>query len=259
MGKQTEFQYDELQMFFGDDYKVSDYITIHQPTVGEIMEFGERRYYSMLTQLCAIPSDMKSTLWDVLEVDWNKMSDFELFAFNCHSLRPQDTSIILGDLDLSTYTHSVKDKENDEFALLQCSQVDKNSPPEITGIITESDYYNMVGYLRKLHGFTIKREKARNRITRDVMIEEDRQKIELSKNKSYVSQLKNLISAMLTYPGFKYKKSELRECGIYEFMDAVQRSQIYVSTDALLHGMYSGMIDTKKINKKQFNWMRDVS
>ena len=35
MGKQTEFQYDELQMFFGDDYKVSDYITIHQPTVGE--------------------------------------------------------------------------------------------------------------------------------------------------------------------------------------------------------------------------------
>ena len=119
MGKQTEFQYDELQMFFGDDYKVSDYITIHQPTVGEIMEFGERRYYSMLTQLCAIPSDMKSTLWDVLEVDWNKMSDFELFAFNCHSLRPQDTSIILGDLDLSTYTHSVKDKENDEFALLQ--------------------------------------------------------------------------------------------------------------------------------------------
>ena len=42
-------------------------------------------------------------------------------------------------------------------------------------------------------------------------------------------------------------------------MDAVQRSQIYVSTDALLHGMYSGMIDTKKINKKQFNWMRDVS
>ena len=54
MGKQTEFQYDELQMFFGDDYKVSDYITIHQPTVGEIMEFGERRYYSMLTQLCAI-------------------------------------------------------------------------------------------------------------------------------------------------------------------------------------------------------------
>ena len=44
MGKQTEFQYDELQMFFGDDYKVSDYITIHQPTVGEIMAFGERRY-----------------------------------------------------------------------------------------------------------------------------------------------------------------------------------------------------------------------
>ena len=41
-------------------------------------------------------------------------------------------------------------------------------------------------------------------------------------------------------------------------MDAVQGAQIYVSTTSLLSGMYSGMVDTSKINKKEFNWMRSL-
>ena len=61
---------------------------------------------------------------------------------------------------------------------------------------------------------------------------------------------------MMRYPGFKYKKDELKQCGYYEFMDTVMGSQIYVSSTALLKGAYSGMIDTSKINKKEFNWMR---
>ncbi len=30
------------------------------------------------------------------------------------------------------------------------------------------------------------------------------------------------------------------------------------NADALLRGMYSGMIDTKKIDKKELNWMREL-
>ena len=64
---------------------------------------------------------------------------------------------------------------------------------------------------------------------------------------------------MMRYPGFKYKSWELQQCSLYEFMDTVQGAQIYVSTTALLKGMYSGMIDTSKINKKEFNWLRSVN
>lgn len=69
-------------------------------------------------------------------------------------------------------------------------------------------------------------------------------------NKPYESQLVNLISAMLVYPGFKYSKDQLKECGIYEFMDAVKRSQIYTSTIALTQGAYSGFMDTKNIKQE---------
>lgn len=67
-----------------------------------------------------------------------------------------------------------------------------------------------------------------------------------------------MISACLNHPGFKYKKNELREVGLIEFMDSVQRLQIYESTTALLKGMYSGFIDTSKIKSEEFNFMREI-
>ena len=68
-----------------------------------------------------------------------------------------------------------------------------------------------------------------------------------------------LISAMVNHPGFKYKKNELKEVGIVEFMDSVKRLQTYESVRALMSGMYSGMIDTSKLNlKEELNWMRDL-
>ena len=120
-------------------------------------------------------------------------------------------------------------------------------------------YMKMTDYLRKMHGIKSKVEKAYNETTRQILIKLDREKIEKAQNKPYKSQLKELISAMMRYPGFKYKKNELKECGLYEFMDSVQGAQIYVSTTALLSGMYSGMIDTSKIDKKEFNWLRSAN
>ena len=49
------------------------------------------------------------------------------------------------------------------------------------------------------------------------------------------------------------------EVGIVEFMDSVQRLQIYESSTALMKGMYSGFLDTSKINKEELNFMRDIS
>ena len=42
-------------------------------------------------------------------------------------------------------------------------------------------------------------------------------------------------------------------------MDSVQRLQVYESSTALLKGAYSGFVDTSKINKDDFNFMRELS
>lgn len=237
--------FDELQMYFGEDYVVNDYITIHTPTVGEIIKLGERKYYSVVSTITAIPSDMKSILFD-MHIDYEKISDFQLFYLITRNIHPEDTELLFGNLDLSKMNLYFDDITQ------QAKMVNPNSGE----IIDELAYFKIVGYLRKLHGFSPKIEHAANKTTKDILIRLDRQRHEKNKNKKYQSQLKPLVSSMMRYPGFKYKSSELRECSIYEFMDTVRGAQIYVASTALLKGAYSGMIDTSKINKKDFDWMR---
>lgn len=103
-------------------------------------------------------------------------------------------------------------------------------------------------------------EKAKGKTTKELMIDEDRAKLSLEseKDKKSKSTLLSLISSCLNHPGFKYKLEEINNMGIVQFMDSVQRLQIYESTVALNSGMYSGMCDMSKVDKKLFNFMREL-
>lgn len=236
--------YDELQLYFGRDFTVSDAITIHQPTVGEIVDWGEMKYYSMVSTLCAIPSDMKSLLFD-MGIDYEELTDFQLFCLLCRNFTPEDTSILFGDLDFS----AMQVMQEEEVFFLQS--------PEGGAKIDEIVYLRIIGYLRKLHGFSPKVEKAASMTVKKILIQLDRDKRQRTVSQEAGSHLKPLISAMMRYPGFKYNLQELARCGLYEFMDSISGAQIYIQSVALLQGAYSGMVDTSKIDKNNFNWMRD--
>jgi hypothetical protein len=239
---------DELKMYFGEPFYINEKIAIYIPTVGEIVEFGERKYYSMVHTLTCIPSDMKSQLFD-MGYDYEEMSDFELFMMLSRNLPQETTKLVLGDLDLTKFG-IFTNTDNNELVLYD----------EENGIVIDKlIYMKMVEYIRKVHNIKPKVEKAANKTTKKILIQLDRDKIKKSQKEPYKSQLKDLISAMMRYPGFKYKSNELKQCGLYEFMDTVQGAQIYISSTALLQGSYSGMIDTSKINKKEFNWMRSLN
>ena len=238
-------EFDELKMYFGDDFVVNDYITMHTPTVGEIVEFGERKYFSMVHTITAIPSDMKSQLFDMV-IDYETLEDYHLFYMLTRGLTQESTSIVFGDLDLSKFKMYINEETQEEVMV----------NPETNAILDKLAYNKIVGYLRKLHNLKPKIEHAANKTTKRILIQLDRDRIAKAQNEEYKSQLRPLISAMMRYPGFKYKSNELKECSIYEFMDTVYGAQIYINSTALLKGSYSGMIDTSKINKKEFNWMR---
>jgi len=240
---------DELRMYFGEPFKINDKITIFQPTLGDVIEHGERKYYSMVHILTCIPADMMSQLAD-MNVDYMEISDFELFVMLSRGLTKESTHLLFGDLDLSTFEPCVN-QVNGEMVLYH---------KETNTVIDKLIHMKIVEYIRKMHNIPKpkSRRHAANKTTKKILIEEDRKRLEKAQKEPYKSQLKELISGMMRYPGFKYKKSELKECGLYEFMDTVQGAQIYVSSTALLQGSYSGMIDTSKINKKEFNWMRSL-
>lgn len=240
--------FDELALYFGNDIEINKYIKLHVPTVGEVAAYGEKEYYATLHFLTAIPSDMKSQLFDV-GIDYEELKDFELFYLLTRNLTPERTSIFLYDLDLSKM-ELVPNEESGQMIM-------KSTVSE--AVIDELAYMKIAKCLCKIHGIIPKVEHAATKTTKKILIELERQKLAKAAKEPYKSSLKYLISAMMRYPGFKYKTRELKDCSMYEFMDAVQGAQIYTSSVALLQGSYSGMVDVSKIDKKQFNWMRDIT
>lgn len=240
---------DRLKLYFGDDIIINDKIKVSQPTIGQIVEFGERHFYSVLSALTCIPSDMKSELWDTNNTDWQTVDDFELFIMLTRGLTSEDTKLFLGELDLSKMIPCMN-QENGQICLY-----DKEKDIVIDKLI----YTRIVTYIREMFNINPKVEKAKNKRTFNIIIEDDRFRKSLHKNETYKSTLVPLISSMLNSPGFKYKKNELREVGIVEFMDSVQRIPTIMSATALINGSYCGMADLSKIPKEQFNWLRDLS
>lgn len=234
----------DLELYFGDDYVINDKIKIHQPLVGELIKC-ERDYFSVVHTLTAIPSDMKSQLWD-MGLDWCELEDFELFIMLAPTLSIERTKILFGDLDFSKL-RPFRNNQNGDIVL-----ADRES--EI--IIDQLIYTRIVNYLRKLHNITPKVEKTKSKTVKKWLIDEDRQRILTSQNKPFKSYLLPLISSVKVKQG--YTKDYVRNMGLTELFDEVARLQIINNADHLLQGVYAGTIDIKKLDKSELNWMKEL-
>jgi hypothetical protein len=200
----------------------------------------------MVHTITAIPSDAKSMLWDQMQLDWTKISDFEFFSIFTQTLTQDKTKVIFGDLDFSKM-RPFRNSQNGETVL-----ADKESGI----IIDELIYMRIVTYLRKLHNITPKPERAKGKIAKQAMIDEDRRNREFNKDKPFRSYLLPLISSIKVKQG--YTKDYVRSMGLYEFWDDLSRIQVIDSANHLLNGAYCGMADLSKVPKEQFNWLREL-
>lgn len=240
-----DFDVDSLFLYFGDDYVINDQIKLSQPTIGQIVDYGEASYFSMIHTLTAIPSDCKALLWDQMELDWTQVEDFDLFVMFSQTMTPDKTGIIFGDLDFSKL-RPYRSKINDEIVLADIE----------TGVkIDKLIYMRMMTYLRKLHNITPKPEKAKGKRARQAMIDEDRRNREINKDKPFRSYLLPLISAVKVRQS--YTRDYVRNMGLFEFFDDLNRLQILYNSDHLMSAAYAGTLDMKKIDKKELNWLRE--
>lgn len=261
------YDFDQLKMYFGEDYWVTDKICIHQPTIGDILEFGDSDFYSMVNTICANPTTFRLALWKK-GIDWNKMSDYELFISIIRAYTPKDTHLLFGDLNFSWFI-PIHDEEKNTDVLVNVPRNENGEPLPFNinevAIIDEIVYMRLVKYIRTMFNINPKVEHAKNKATKEAIIWEDEQNLTIEKQKQKEegnlskSILLPLISGLVNHPGFKYKLQELKEVGIVQFMDSVQRLQLYENTTALLKGIYSGMIDSSKIKQKDLNWLKDLN
>lgn len=238
---------DSLRVFMGDDYAVNDKIIIHQPTIREIVDYGEQDYFAMLTALTNYPSDMKSVLWDA-GIDYTKITDFELFMSLCMAFPLERTRIIFGDLDFQKF----RVKKNDVVGTYL--QADDGT------VIDWNVHRLIIEALTTINMIHKQREVPVNEATKMALIDWDREDRELAAKRPYHSQLIAFISAMVNYAGFKYDHHTIQDITIYQFFDAVQRVQLINNAQTLLQGMYiNPFLDSSKVDKSHLNWMQDIT
>lgn len=252
-----QYEFDKLQMYFGKTYvldleSAEGSIEINLPTIGDIMEIGEKKFYSTLGIFITNTTSYRLILHDI-GLDWNTLSDFELFCMLYTQIDNEVAKLMFGDLDFKKFTLFKKKLPDESETIVLWNQEDNIE-------INEDVYQHIAQYLRMAFNMYPEEKITDDPVLKDMYILKDQQAIKIaakSKKKDDNSIL-SLISACVNHPGFKYKPMELRHVNICEFYDSVKRLQVYENTTALLKGSYSGMIDSSKIDKEQFNFMREI-
>ena len=274
------FDIDELRIYRGSDIPITDKIIVTQPTLDQIIEFGEKRYFGAVHCLTGVGADFKWQLWDYFNIDYTAIDDFELFKkMIWHSLSSkkhiykelmenQDKyaeelkkiseedlaemlvnplSLTLKDIDLADFEEYESDKCPETILY--------NKEQDIT--IDRFVYTRIVDAVRKIHGFKRNDQVPANDITKMFLINDAREEAMLAAQKEYKSILKPLISALASKTG-QLGNDSIWNIKVNMFFDSIKRINKIQDATLLLQGAYSGFASLKGVNKDRLDWMGEI-
>lgn len=274
------FDIDDLKIYRGSDIPITDKIIVTQPTLDQIIEFGEKRYFQTVHQLTGVGADFKWQLWDYFNIDYTTIDDYELFKkMICGSLSSkkyiykelmenQDKyaeelkkiseedlaemlinplSLVLKDIDLADFQEYESDKSPETILY------DKEHDITIDRFV----YARIVDAVRKIHGFKRNNQIPANEITKMDLIDDARDEAMMAAQKPYKSVLKPLISALAVKTG-QLGSDSIWNTKINMFFDSIKRINKIQDATLLLQGAYSGFASLKGIDKDRLDWTGEI-
>lgn len=253
MSRYPKLKFDQLKMYFGEPYEVNcedalGKITVYQPTIGDIIECGESVFYPTLSLFVTNTTSYRLFLWDA-GLDWNEVTDFQLFGLLYKTINPEAAKLMFGNLDWSSFEVFFRGSE-----MVMASKTENIE-------INEDVYEHIHQYLQNVFNMKPEEEFTKDPILKKWWVDKDRRKAKREENEKEKPSFSMVasISSFVNHPGTKYKLKELKEVGVCEFYDALQRLQIYENSIALLRGSMSGFVDTKKLKSEEMNFMRNIN
>lgn len=252
--RKPEYHFDKLKMYFGEDYTING-ITISIPTIGDILNIGESKFYQAISPFISNSTSIRVLLYDVFKKDWNKTKDIEVFYILYQLLEDKEPlKLLFKDFSFDGFEliQARKNVDDPEYNHLALFNQDKNM------IIYDDEYMEIAEFIRTMMNVHPKVEKAKGKTTKHWILQEDRIKTQQEKGKKNESTLFPLVSSCVNHPGFKYKLEELKQVNICQFMDSVNRIQKYEQGVAAISGIYSGFVSAKDIPQDLINFMGDL-
>lgn len=275
-----EYELDELKIYRGADIQITPKITVTQPTIGQIADFGEKKYFSAVHTLCAVGADLKWQLNDYLGIDYTKIDDYDLFIKftsqvvssrkkiykelkdnpeqykeelkmisedDLEDMLINPLELVLGSTDLADFTPCT-DTTNDQVILYDMEH-------DVT--IDRVVYMRMVDAVRKIHGMKRNNEMPGNERTRLDLIEDARDEAMMAANKPYKSVLKPLVSSLTVYCGM-VGDDRIWNMPINMFLDNIKRANKIQDSTLLLQGAYSGFASLKGVDRNRLDWTGEL-
>lgn len=230
-------------LLYKRNIKINEYVHIYVPTVGEIID-DEDKYYGLVYALTAMPVDLLVQLDDA-GIDFTSINEYELFLLMFDGLKSRDTSLILGDLDLSKFKMAV-DEQNGNIVLLD---------EEHNIVIDRAIHSQIARVLREIHHLEKNRRKPANIEAKEYMLKRARDKMMRYRNCKETSQLESLIVAMVNTEQYKYDFEGTRELSIYQFNESVRQIVKKVDYSNKMYGVYAGTVSAKDLSQDDLNWL----
>ena len=214
------------------------------PTVGEILE-DEYSYYNIAYALTASPFQYMVQLDDI-GVDYTQISSYEFFKILFFMNRTNDLSLLFGDLDISQFDIYL-DKQTKNEVLY-------NPQNDIT--IDELVYNTLADMIRKINMFEKVKSKPGNESAKRYLLEKERKRLKRNANKKTEPYLEKLVIALVNTNEFSFDYDTCMDLSIYRFNQSFKQIQHKINFDNTMTGVYSGTIDTSKMNNKDsLSWI----
>lgn len=273
------FEFDELKIYKGSDIPITNKIVVKQPTINQIIEFGEKRYFTAIHCLTGVGADFKWQLWDYFGIDYTTIDDFELFKKMIWELLSSKKHIyneLMNNRD--KYEEQLKNITEEELAemlvnplslvlnidLADFKEYESDKSPETILYDEEHDitidrfvYTRIVDAVRKIHCLKRNNEMPANEITKMDLIEDARDEARMDSQKPYKSALKPLISALAVKTG-QLGSGSIWNTKINMFFDAIKRINKIQDAELLLQGAYSGFASLKDVDKDRLDWAGEI-
>lgn len=274
------FDIDDLKIYRGSDIHITDKIVVIQPTIDQIVEFGEKRYFQTIHCLTGVGADFKWQLWDYFGIDYTQIDDFELFKkmiFRSLSSKKKIYEELMNNQD--KYEEELKKISEEELAEMLVNplslvlkdidfadfeECESSKDPETILYDKEHDitidrfvYARIVDAVRKIHGLKRNNQLPANDITKMFLIDDARDEAMATSQKPYKSTLKPLISALAVKTG-QLGSDSIWNTKVNMFFDAIKRVNKIQDAELLLQGAYAGFASLKNVPKERLDWSGDV-
>ena len=239
------FFINEMTLLKGEAFRINKNIFVRHPTLNEVLDFGEEKYFDIVSLFCNKPYDYMVELADN-GINWADKENFDVFLMAYNKERySEGVNWLFGG---RYFFQHARNEENGDLLLydpVNCVAIDKLAFDQI------SSFLRRINFLSEKTEFT-----PANEIAREMVLEQKRKEMRRAERRprNNESQLSTLISFLVWNNTNGMKIDDIFKLHLYQFHDGIARLLKTEYYRNIMLGYYTGNIAGKDIKFDVIDW-----